>query len=645
MTRAATALLLALTLATPAAAKVRAVFVGIDRYENSRQRDRSALFDDLAGAVADTATIKAALKTAYGLPLDETPAGQCQSANAVSVTLTNECATKANILAAWDNAIRTTARGDTLILYFAGHGSRFIDSEVGDQASGYNSTLMAYDARRRGAPEGADILDHEVRDRIDAATSRGIRVVTLFDSCNSGTASRDGASASRTAPDLRVSGLRPQRSPQQYGSFGAYRVHIGAAGDGQDAKEVDVGSAQGRVGTRAGVFTTALAAALVATPRASFADLAARVVTDVTARTRSRQVPHAEGALRATLDGPEIRVPTLDVALDTGTGRLVLAGGGLIGVTPGSRYAIFPSTGAALQASGGQPLLTARVAQIYAGTALLTPDGPLPADLRGRLVAREIAHEFGGRVLGLAVGDAEARPFVEKLGFVAENPRGPFALEPSGDGLLLRGRGGVELAALPPASAPDFGVRLAAALEKVARVERWLALVRPRAGAVSPVRLCVQNVANPADFAPASCPPGDPALKLLQPAMIGVVNGAAAPRFVYVLAVGRKYEVTLVMPAFGAVDPALQPNQTLTPPPGQRIRPNEVGELRFVALASDQPLNATALEQTGTDVIDLQACLSPVAQAFCLGSNRARAGSWPQVRDWSATLVNTKVVP
>jgi hypothetical protein len=639
MSRAGAALLLALALASPSAAKLRAVFVGIDHYEYSRARLPGALFDDLSGAVGDTLRIKAALNTAYGLRLDEMPNGQCQSINAVSVTLTNACATKANILAAWDNAIRTTARGDTLILYFAGHGSRFIDSEIGDQASGYNSTLMAHDARQPGAPAGADILDHEVRDRIDAATSRGIRVVTWFDSCNSGTASRDGRSASRTAPDLRTSGLRPQRSPQQYGSFGAYRVHIGAAGDGQDAKEV------GTVGNRAGVFTTALAAALVATPRASFADLAARVVTDVATRTQRRQVPHAEGALRATLDGPEIRVPTLDVALDSSTGRLVMAGGGLIGVTPGSRYAVFPSTAAALQASGGQPLLTARVAQIYAGTALLTPDGPLPADVRGRLVAREIAHEFGGRVLGLATADPQARTVAAKLGFVADNPQGPFALEPSANGLTLRGRGGVSLAALPSSSDPDFGVRLASALEKIARVERWLALVQPRGGTVPAVSLCVQTLANPADFVPAQCPPDDPVLKLLQPAMIGVVNNAPAPRFVYVLAVGRNYEVTLVMPAFGAVEPALQPGQTLTPPPGQRIRPDEVGDLRFVVLASDQPLNATALEQAGTDVVDLQACLSPVAQAFCLGANRARAGGWPQVRDWSVTIVNTNVVP
>ena len=49
---------LALGHAGAASAAVRAVFVGIDEYENSRTRVRSAGFDDLSGAVRDVARIK-----------------------------------------------------------------------------------------------------------------------------------------------------------------------------------------------------------------------------------------------------------------------------------------------------------------------------------------------------------------------------------------------------------------------------------------------------------------------------------------------------------------------------------------------------------------------------------------------------------
>ncbi len=627
-----------------AAAEVRAVFIGIDHYDFSRARLPGAGFDDLSGAVGDTVRIKAAIATAYGITVDAPVAGKCRSANRVSETLTDSCATKAAILGSWERALAASAPGDTLILYFAGHGSRFIDDRALDQASRYNSTLMAADARQPGAQTGADILDHEVRAFIDRATGSGVRVVTLFDSCNSGTASRDGNSASRTAPDLRVAGLQPLAAPAQYGSYGAYRVHIGAAGDGQDAKEV------GSVGARAGVFTTALAAALVDSPQASFADLAARVVRDVTAATRGRQVPHAEGALRASWGGPEIKVPTFEVVRDGD--RLVMAGGALVGITQGSRFALFAATSDALRAGsnalragGDAPLIVARVSALAAGTATLTPEAAPPANLPGRLVACELSHDFGSAKLRLAVTDAAALAVTRQLGFVTEDPRGPFALLADAGGMVLRGRGGVVLARLPTADDPAFAVQLAAALEKVARVEAWLAVVTPRAG--DTLGLCVQNT-NPATFDPAWCPEppaGGRTLKVEMPAMVSVVNTASSPRHVYVLAIDDKYEVALVLPAFGAIDPAIEAGQALRPPEGQDIVPIGPGELRFVALASDAPLPAGVLEQSATDVIDLQACLSAVARAFCLGADARRAGGVPQVTAWSTAIATTRVVP
>ncbi|WP_439547199.1 caspase family protein [Sandarakinorhabdus sp.] len=629
--------LAALTMPVAAQAAVRAVFVGIDKYQFSRNAGvANAGFDDLSGAVGDTLRIKTALAQAYGFALDVPTPGQCRSGNAASITLTDRCATKAAILQAWASAIAASQPGDTLILYFAGHGSRFIDDVALDQASRYNSTLMAADARQPGAVANADIVDHEVRGVIDRATAKGIRVVTWFDSCNSGTASRDGRSASRTAPDLRVSGLRPIAAPAQYGAYGAYRVHLGAAGDGQDAKEV------GSVGARAGVFTTALAAALQAMPRASFADIAARVVAEVTQATGGRQVPHAEGALRAALDSPEIRVPTLDVVVDGG--QLLMTGGALVGITTGSRFALYAGTTAAVRAGGDAPLLRARVAQVASGMALLAPDGPLPASLPGRMVAREESHGFGALKLGLAVSDPAALAAVQRLGFVAVTAQGPFSLTATGDGMALR-RGNMVLAPLPAADAPDFGVRLASALEKIARVEAWLevlelAVVRPGVG------LCVLN-GDRASFDPAYCPvpPGRRTLKLEQPALLSVINEADAPRHTYVFAVGQKYEVTLVLPGFGAIEPPLAAGQALPMPAGQDIVPDEAGPLRFVALSSDAPLPAGVLEQSATDVVDATACLSAVARAFCLGADGARAGRFGRVNNWSAAVVNVEVVP
>ena len=137
---------------TPAAAPaIRAVFVGIDKYRYSETNVPGAGFKDLRGAVGDAGRIKAALRTAYRLDLDTPAAGQCKSANAVSTTLTDDCADREAIMAALDRQIAASTPGDTLLFYYAGHGSQFIDDQAFDQASGYNDTILPTDAREPGA--------------------------------------------------------------------------------------------------------------------------------------------------------------------------------------------------------------------------------------------------------------------------------------------------------------------------------------------------------------------------------------------------------------------------------------------------------------------------------------------------------------
>ena len=359
----------------PANAAIRAVFVGVDRYAYSQANVDTAEFKDLRGAVADTQHIKAALRSAYGLDLDVPDAGQCQSANSISITLTDACATRAAVLKALDEQIKASSRGDTLIFYFAGHGSQVYDDQVFDQASEHNDTIMPTDARKPGASEPTDILDRELRDIIDRATSADVNVVTIFDSCNSGTATRgdiaDGEG--RSAPPLRVSSVRPATRSRGMGQGGGYRVHFAAAADGEVAREV------GGAGVRSGVFTSALAQTLAAMPNASFADMAAEVRLKVNEGGHSLQTPQAEGELQATLGGKSRPVPLYEAR--PANGVVLLEGGGqLTGVTRGSTYALFASTTEAVK-DGAKPLATARVTDVAAASATLTLDGPSTAAL------------------------------------------------------------------------------------------------------------------------------------------------------------------------------------------------------------------------------------------------------------------------
>ncbi len=631
------ALLLLALLALPAAAAptLRAVFVGIDDYAFATSPAYpDAGFADLAGAVNDTRTIVATLSKALGRDFGALPTVGCTASTAAALILINKCATKAAITAGWTSMIKASQPEDVLILYFAGHGSRYSDDTTLDQASRYNSTIMAHDARDPNKPYGnGEIMDHEVRDIINTATSRGVRIVTIFDSCNSGTATRDGQSISRSAPPLRVTGLRRRVTLPNYGNRGAWRVHLAAAGDGQDATEA------GEVGQRAGRFTTALARAITANPQASFADLAAASLIEVNRVTNGRQLPHAEGALRASFAGVERKVPTFDVVADGN--RLLLLGGALLGVTPGSRFELFRATGDAVSGATA-PLATARVVKVGNSVAEVAPEGVAVAGLPPRLIAREKEHRFGGPVLALAVEAAAARPLVAELDFVRADAAAPLLLRADAAGLVLQQRDGLVLARLPPAGHPDLPPRLAAALGKIARVQEWLKLLNRPAD----VCLAVSNAPS-AGYDPSQCsgtlPPGGISLARDKAIRLGVVNRAPDPRQLYVFYIGPLYDVTVVLPAFGGRDPAVDSRDAIRD--SLDIIPTEAGPARLVALSTSVSLDVSALEQTGTNIIDADACLNAVARAFCRSADASRSGTAGETDDWSAIIIPARIQP
>jgi hypothetical protein len=618
----------------PAHAAIRAVFVGIDKYLYSKPKVPESQFRDLSGAVHDTGTIKAALREAYGLNLDSEVDGQCQSSNPVSITLTDTCATKAAIMAAWDAQIEASQPGDTLILYYAGHGSRFIDNQSGEQATLHNSTILATDAREPLAESSADILDREIRQKIDRATAKGVRVVSIFDSCNSGTATRSGEGENRTAPALVVKGLQPVAATSYYGGLGAYRVHLAAAADDEEAKEV------GGVGARAGVFTSALASTLIAMRGASFADIAAAVRLKVAAGN-PRQNPQAEGALRATLGGEEVRVPLFD-AVRSGS-DVILAGGTLTGVTAGSTFALFPSTSAALPGDT-RPLATGRVTQLDASLATLSLDPPAPPDLPGRLIAREVQHVFGTAVISVRndAGNPQIAAALAALPFVGTIGGAELSVSVEGGATILASENGARIARLPAPGDPAFGWMLSSALQKVARVNALLSVRPDPAGGA--VDFCIRNAS--ADFDVATCPPearGGRALKLYQPAIISVINSNDDPRFIYVLGIDQEYSVTLLLPPNGAVDPAVAARQPLRVPDGQEISPSDPGLYHFVTIATDAPINARVLEQTSAGTRDVAACLTALARELCTDAETKREGAMPRVTRWTATVSNAIV--
>ncbi len=80
--------------------------------------------------------------------------------------------------------IRGTKSGDRVFFYYAGHGSYLRDDD-GDEADGYDETIVPYDAIRKGRGMIRD--DQFARWIVEMP---GRRIVMVFDSCHSGTISR-----------------------------------------------------------------------------------------------------------------------------------------------------------------------------------------------------------------------------------------------------------------------------------------------------------------------------------------------------------------------------------------------------------------------------------------------------------------------
>jgi uncharacterized caspase-like protein len=100
--------------------------------------------------------------------------------------LKGQAATRGEILAEIDQYIvREPRSGDTVLFYFAGHGSQRLNSKS-SKMDHLDETIVPADAYR-----GAfDIRDKELARAFNRALDNGLHVVAIFDSCHSGTMAR-----------------------------------------------------------------------------------------------------------------------------------------------------------------------------------------------------------------------------------------------------------------------------------------------------------------------------------------------------------------------------------------------------------------------------------------------------------------------
>jgi hypothetical protein len=286
---------------------MRALLVGINQYEPAGtqpthpagcQGGRCDLphFADLHGAINDVLLMRDLLSSSKFGFAPENITVLTNPALPVPVlfkidrpynTLKPEMTTRAGLLAVIEKYLVDEPKpGDTVVFYFAGHGSLRVNSKgakypttINSKRTFLDSTLVASDAWTGGF----DIRDHELDVLIGKALDKGVHVVALLDSCHSGSAARgnevglnvqerslafdprdvaeDKNVAHPEAPDLPVTARANNPA-----------LFFTAAQQNQVAKELEFGEGAAKISH--GAFTVSLVQALETLP----ADAPARVV-------------------------------------------------------------------------------------------------------------------------------------------------------------------------------------------------------------------------------------------------------------------------------------------------------------------------------------------------------------------------------
>lgn len=666
---------------SPSPPPVRAVFVGINHYAHSIDNDKKTpgvdpTFHDLQGAVADVALMKTTLRTAYGLDLDPgVPAlgVSCASSNAVSITLTETCATRRAILGALTGQIVASPPGGFVLFYFAGHGSTHPDA-THTQVTGDNDTIVPSDARAPGV-EPNDILDVELNAVIEQAVARGVNVVTIFDSCHSGTATRDVVPgfALRSAPPPSATTPHQQSAPPQLPSgvvarSPGYRVHIAASGDAEEAHETV------RDKEHHGVFTLALTDTLAQRKGATY--------YDITQETRWRlqqsghnpalrlgaalkfavQTSQEEGELTAPFLGakPVLRREYAAHADDPAAKTLHLDVGTLSGVSLNSTFAVYASAQAA-QTDPKATVASGYVSDVEPGAATIALTTPLqalapPAVVTDAFLAatasrdfwvRELTHDYGAPIVNVEIdgGDASARKQVSDalaaLGgtdsfvkIVTSDPNFTVAIKDGKASFLNADR--VTVYDAGPVVDPAFADRLGDVVLAAANYIALISLRDDNGKAWGRVAVC------PKDAVLATCPPENAAV-VIPPSdvdmwLMNKRGDQDLHRYALFLD-STTYEISVIAPPPNG-DDLLPANTQQKFFAGTYLRPGRGTVLVFL---TTRPINVAALRQDPVRDVDSAARNGLERRLFYAAAGQ-RETAMLRTGDWGALAIDVTVV-
>ena len=402
--------------------KKYAVLIGINEYQYSE-------VPDLRGCVNDVEVIQSLLVNRFDFETERI------------TRLVSADATRQNILAALAALPgRITNEQDIVVIYYSGHGSQALDRED-DEPDGWDETIVPHDSGRADGHPNNDITDDEIYSNVREVTAKTPNVTLIFDSCHSGTITRDLGSGGyarnlpqdrrpadqQGRPDAAVSAeavaelTALRKTSRTVGTSGWLPTHgryvlIAGCRSDQLSYEYDVlpsddGSPKVRHGALTYFLAQALQAATSSTTYQDVFELARRRV-----QSKFSQDPQLEGNGSQAVFGtrflpaePYFLVRSLQAE------SVTLEGGAAHGLLPDSLYALFPP---GTNHPDGQPLANVTIRTVEAQTSVARADAALPASVEPGCRAFEVqtAYPFRKSVRVKAPDSPDVQELLDKVG-------------------------------------------------------------------------------------------------------------------------------------------------------------------------------------------------------------------------------------
>ncbi len=275
-------------------------------------------------------------------------------------------AESANILAELDHLAETAQRGDTVLFYYSGHGTRQPDNpaepEDEPEADGMDQVILpsdvgTYDPIKMKLKNA--IIDDTLGAKIAAIRAKEAFVWAIIDACHSGTVTRgdtvtrsvnpESLGIPQTAPvqasrgGTREGTMRAKPKPGEGGLVGFYAVESYDEAIERPFPGYNLPMVGDEPKQRMGVFTYLLHRALSRNTASTFRDLAQEMVAELNADSTGGKVPPPvfDGDLDAPIPGSEAaRLPNSASGI-LADGKLTLPAGALQGFDIGAGLALY----------------------------------------------------------------------------------------------------------------------------------------------------------------------------------------------------------------------------------------------------------------------------------------------------------------